>query len=88
MKLAYKNVGHTSKTFHGVTFNPGETKLVDSYINNPTMIRANVEAVNSTKKVSAVKSQKLAPKSVESEAPQETPNIELDNKEEESDGTD
>ena len=31
--MIYKNLGHTTRTFHGVTFNPGDTKEVNGYIN-------------------------------------------------------
>ena len=30
--MIYKNLGHTTRTFHGVTFNPGDTKEVNGYI--------------------------------------------------------
>ena len=37
--MLYKNLSQISKTFHGVTFNPGETKEVSNYINDPKFIR-------------------------------------------------
>ncbi len=38
--MFYKNVSYSVKTFHGVTFKPGEIKEVDKYINNKFMIPA------------------------------------------------
>ena len=32
--MLYKNISLTQKTFHGVTFKPGEIKEVPGYINN------------------------------------------------------
>lgn len=37
--MLYKNISLTRKTFHGVTFEPGETKEVPGYINNRGFIR-------------------------------------------------
>lgn len=36
--MYYKNVSLSVKTFHGVTFKPGETKEVDKYINHKLMV--------------------------------------------------
>ena len=36
--MYYKNVSFSVKTFHGVTFKPGETKEVDKYINSKFMV--------------------------------------------------
>ncbi len=36
--LTYKNVSYSTKTFHGVTFKPGEVHQVPNYINDPLMI--------------------------------------------------
>ena len=36
--MYYKNISCSVKTFHGVTFNPGETQEVSNYINHPMMI--------------------------------------------------
>ena len=47
MKIAYKNIGTVTKEFYGVKFNPGDTKLVDGYINAPSLIR--VDASDSRK---------------------------------------
>lgn len=37
--MIYKNISTFRKTFHGVTFNPGETKAVPGYINDMSFIR-------------------------------------------------
>lgn len=34
----YKNVSSSEKTFHGVTFQPGEIKQVNKYINHKWMV--------------------------------------------------
>ena len=36
--MFYKNTSTSAKTFHRVTFKPGETKEVGDYINSSTMI--------------------------------------------------
>lgn len=36
--MFYKNVSTSVKTFHGVTFNPGDVKEVKKYINDKWMI--------------------------------------------------
>lgn len=38
MTRYYKNLSVTTKTFHGVKFNPGEVKPMNEYINHPCMI--------------------------------------------------
>ena len=35
----YKNHSHSVKTFHGVTFKPGETKEVPGVINHPLFVK-------------------------------------------------
>lgn len=35
----YRNNSHTTKTFHGVTFKPGDTKECPGYINNKYFVR-------------------------------------------------
>ena len=52
--MFYKNTSMKPKTFHGVTFKPGEAKDVSKYINDPTFIRVNKPTVNSKKAVSDV----------------------------------
>jgi len=37
--IQYKNISFSAKTFYGVKFEPGETKEVPGFINNPNMIR-------------------------------------------------
>ena len=37
--MIYKNISTFRKTFHGVTFNPGEIKSVPGYINDMSFIR-------------------------------------------------
>lgn len=50
MKVAYKNVGRTAKSFHGVIFRPGESSIVEKFINDADMIRVSVESVSTSKK--------------------------------------
>ena len=38
-KYRYMNASITSKTFYGVTFQPGESKDVPGYINDISMVR-------------------------------------------------
>lgn len=57
--VKYKNTSRASKTFHGVTFKPGETKEVSGWINDTCMIRVDNETVVSGKKP-AVASKKSA----------------------------
>ena len=42
----YKNTSRMTKTFHGVTFRPGETHSVTGYINDPEFIRVNNAATD------------------------------------------
>ncbi len=37
--LVYKNISKVTKTFHGVTFRPGEIKEVSGYINSKYFVR-------------------------------------------------
>jgi hypothetical protein len=37
--ITYKNIGCSTKTFYGVTFNPGDIKEVPGYINSQGMAR-------------------------------------------------
>lgn len=53
MKLSYKNIGITAKTFYGVEFKPGETHEVPGYINSPRFVR--VENTEPTKKAPTAK---------------------------------
>lgn len=39
--MIYKNISNSTKTFHGVTFRPGEIKEVPRCINNRYFIRLN-----------------------------------------------
>ena len=41
--MYYRNVSLSVKTFHGVTFKPGETKEVDQYINHKLMVLVSEE---------------------------------------------
>lgn len=36
--MIYKNLSHTTKTFYGVEFNPGDVKEVDGYINHLSFV--------------------------------------------------
>lgn len=44
----YRNMSVSPKTFHGVTFNPGEVRGVDGNINDPKMI--NVKGLDTDRK--------------------------------------
>lgn len=44
----YKNTSKVQLTFHGVTFQPGETKSVKGYINHKRMVRVTDEASSNT----------------------------------------
>lgn len=61
MKLNYKNIGITTKTFYGVEFKPGETHEVPGFINSPRFIR--VDSSEISKKLVV---QKSAPTQVKS----------------------
>lgn len=37
--MKYKNYSHTTKTFYGIKFKPGETHDVPGYINDPKFVR-------------------------------------------------
>ena len=80
MRLAYKNVGRTTKSFHGVTFRPGESSIVERFINDADMIRVSVESVSTSKKSPS----KQLIKNVKDDEKETTTII----KEEQPDGTD
>lgn len=46
--MFYKNVSLSVKTFHGVTFRPGEVKEVGDYINNLFMVEVDENEVKNT----------------------------------------
>ena len=63
MKLLYKNISNSAKTFYGVTFQPGETKEVSGYINQSYMIRVDeAPATPKPKPVPTTAAPKIAPK--------------------------
>ena len=37
--IYYRNTSSATKTFYGVTFNPGEVKAVSGYINNDKFVK-------------------------------------------------
>ena len=41
--LTYKNLSRSTKTFYGVTFQPGEIKEVPGFINHPRFVRVDDE---------------------------------------------
>lgn len=57
--MYYKNVSSSVKTFHGVTFEPGQTKQVSRYINNKYMILTNDKPIETQKKQQKPSSEKL-----------------------------
>lgn len=56
--MFYKNVSSSVKTFHGVTFKPGEVKEVNSYINHKFMILQKDQPKNIQQKPSSEKQKK------------------------------
>lgn len=74
--MLYTNNSSATKTFHGVTFKPGETKDVPRYINHPSFVRAK-------------EMPKEPPKRVDSAKPtSQKPENKIDNKEEDTSGSD
>lgn len=80
MKLAYKNVGRITKSFHGVTFRPGQSAFITKFVNDPDMIRIAVDSVTIAKKSPS----KQFSKNVKDDEKETTTII----KEEQPDGTD
>ena len=48
--MTYRNTGILAKTFYGVTFNPGESKNVPGYINDPSFVISSVEYIEQNNK--------------------------------------
>jgi len=48
--MTYRNTGILAKTFYGVTFNPGESKNVPGYINDPSFVISSVEHIEQNNK--------------------------------------
>lgn len=65
MRLKYKNIGTVTKTFHGVKFNPGDTKEVNGYINAKSFIRVDGNQNESKDKSSGNSKQESKPPAVE-----------------------
>ena len=59
--MLYQSLSRTSKSYHGVRFNPGEIHDVPGYINDKDFIRVKKDKIVETKK------QGKAPVKVESE---------------------
>ncbi|MCM1224877.1 MAG: hypothetical protein NC548_61555 [Lachnospiraceae bacterium] len=70
MRIAYKNIGTVTKKFHGVEFKPGETKVVEGYINASSFIRINNSALLKNSKLSPAVTSKTEP------APKVEPKVE------------
>lgn len=67
--LVYKNTSRTTKTFHGVTFKPGETHPVSGYINDSSFVRVPVSDLPVTPvKAKVAKPSATKPKSTEKAA--------------------
>lgn len=64
--MIYKNLGYTTRTFHGVTFNPGDTKEVNGYINAKEFIAVDKLDTVSDKKESEKDDKKEDKRSKES----------------------
>lgn len=56
--MYYKNVSLSVKTFHGVTFKPGETKEVNQYINHKFMILVDKPEIQPSTEHTSQQSQK------------------------------
>lgn len=54
--MLYKNTSNVKKTFHGVTFKPGEIKDSPKYINDPEFERANEMPKEPPRSVDSAKS--------------------------------
>ena len=67
--LLYKNTSNAVKTFHGVTFQPGDIKEVSGYINDIHFIRVNSIPQEPPKSVDSA--DKPAQKSAKSSTKQE-----------------
>ena len=50
--MFYKNTSYSVKTFHGVTFQPGETKEVNEYINDLFVILVDEPRIDKQQKPS------------------------------------
>lgn len=48
--MTYRNTGILAKTFYGVTFNPGESKNVPGYINDPSFVISSGEYIGQNNK--------------------------------------
>lgn len=84
--MLYKNISHVSKTFHGVTFKPGETKEVSKYINDPKFIRVKTVPKEPPESTENKSRRGRPPKTTDSVEPSKT--IKDAKKEEKHDGTD
>lgn len=87
--MKYKNYSHTTKTFYGIEFKPGETHDVPGYINDPKFVRVkDVESfVQSAEPVLQV--EKHTPPIAESVTTKRTTRTKATTKEEElTNGTD
>lgn len=73
--MYYKNVSYSVKTFYGVTFEPGEIKNVDRYINNVWLIPVGeqVNEQNTTQKKPSSESKKEIPREAPKPAKQPEP---------------
>lgn len=58
--FTYKNTSRTTKTFHGVQFNPGDVKTVSGYINDPKFIRVKESSAVTQKPAKSSKEIKVA----------------------------
>lgn len=68
---AYKNTGIITKTFYGVTFNPGESKCVEGFINDPSFIIVSAELSTSN-----IKGDKVEKPVKQKEAKQKSESVE------------
>lgn len=63
--MFYKNTSNCTKTFHGVTFHPGEVKEVFGYINHPKFISVSSMPKEPPKSVESAKRPGRPKKTVE-----------------------
>ena len=69
--MLYKNISLTQKTFHGVTFKPGEVKEVPGYINNRGFIPVDEMPQEPPKRVEHKKSEASKQESSKQESSKE-----------------
>ena len=67
--MYYKNVSLSVKTFHGVTFKPGEIKEVSQNINHKLMILVSDEEGKKATKIKVKSTEEASPQLVKQQKP-------------------